>query len=191
MKTVHLLGLCGSLRRGSSHEIILRTAGEELLPADVRLHLHPLHEIPLYNEDQDGDATPHAVRALREAACQSDGVLLGSPEYNHGMSGVMNNALDWLSRPHGRSPLREKPVLTFTASPAFTGGVRAQQQLNEALWSMQALLVPYPQIVIGTVGSKLAEGRLQDEAARQFLRLGIEAMVALISARKSACGSTS
>jgi len=191
MTTIHLLGLCGSLRRASSHEIILRTAAEELLPADVQLHLHPLHGIPLYNEDHDGDATPDTVRALRKAARQADGMLLGSPEYNHGMSGVMNNALDWLSRPHGRSSLKGKPVLCFTASPAFTGGVRAQQQLNESLWAMQALLVPYPQIVIGTVGSKLAEGRLRDEAAREFLRLGIEAMVALISALKSTGGSSS
>jgi len=180
MTTIHLLGLCGSLRRASSHEIILRTAAEELLPADVRLHLHPLHDIPLYNEDHDGDATPGAVRALREAARQADGVLLGSPEYNHGMSGVMNNALDWLSRPHGRSALKEKPVLSFTASPAFTGGVRAQQQLNESLWAMQAVLVPYPQIVIGSLSTKLSQGRLTDEAVRQFLRLGIEAMIALI-----------
>ncbi|SDG80180.1 chromate reductase [Pseudomonas flavescens] len=180
MTTLHLLGLCGSLRRASSHEIILRTAAEELLPAGVRLHLQPLHDIPLYNEDHDGDATPDAVRALREAARRADGVLLGSPEYNHGMSGVIKNTLDWLSRPHGRSPLKEKPVLAFTASPAFTGGVRAQQQLNESFWALQALLVPYPQIVIGSVGAKLGEGRLQDEAARQFLKQGIEAMVALI-----------
>lgn len=180
MTTIHLLGLCGSLRRASSHEIILRTAAEELLPADVRLHLHPLHGIPLYNEDHDGDATPDAVRALREAARQADGVLLGSPEYNHGMSGVMNNALDWLSRPHGLSPMREKPVLTFTASPAFTGGVRAQQQLNESLWAMQAILVPYPQIVIGSVGAKLGDGRLQDESARQFLKQGLLTLLSLI-----------
>lgn len=180
MKTIHLLGLCGSLRRASCNEIILRTAAAELLAADVSLILHPLHDVPMYNEDQDGATPPEAVRALREAARQADGVLLGCPEYNHGMSGVMNNALDWLSRPHGQLPLKNKPVLAFTASPAFTGGVRAQQQLNESLWAMQARLVCHPQIVIGSVASKVNNGRLDDEPARQFLRSGIEALVALI-----------
>ena len=68
--------------------------------------------------------------ALRAAVAAADGVLIGSPEYNHGMSGVLKNALDWLSRPHGKSVLRGCPILSFTASPAFTGGVRAHQQLN-------------------------------------------------------------
>jgi chromate reductase, NAD(P)H dehydrogenase (quinone) len=64
--------------------------------------------------------------ALRSVIDTSDGVIMISPEYNHGMSGVLKNALDWASRPYGRSGLRDRPVLTMTASPALTGAVRAR-----------------------------------------------------------------
>ena len=88
-------------------------------------------------------------------------MIMISPEYNHGMSGVLKNALDWASRPYGRSTLRRKPVLTMTASPAFTGGVRAQQQMNETLASIPTRLVFQPQIVIGGVHEKVRDGRLR------------------------------
>lgn len=182
MRTVQLLGLSGSLRDNSVHDVILRTISEELLPVDSQLIVHGLHEIPLYNEDLDGDGTkaPEAVRRLRQAVLEANGLVIGSPEYNHGMSGVMKNALDWLSRPHGKSVLKGKPVLTFTASPAFTGGVRAQQQLNETLWSIPVELVRYPQIVIGGIGSKIAQGRLVDDAVRQFMEKGLVELRAMI-----------
>ena len=117
------------------------------------------------------------MRALRSAIDTSDGVIMISPEYNHGMSGVLKNALDWASRPHGGSSLRGKPVLTMTASPAFTGGARAQQQMNETLLAIQARLVLRPQIVIGTVHEKVREGRLVDEAALRFVLAGVDDLV--------------
>lgn len=176
---VKILGLSGSLRRDSAHSAVLRTVAEQL-PAGVALRLHGLHELPPYNEDLDGDASPAAVLALREAVHRADAVLIGSPEYNHGMSGVLKNALDWISRPHGKSALSGKPVLTFTASPAFTGGVRAHQQLNETLTAIQAVQVAYPQIVIGSVAGKLESGRLVDEAANRFLLDGVRKLLQLV-----------
>lgn len=175
MQTVHLLGLCGSLRKSSSNDAILRTVAEELLPAQALMEIPSLHDIPLYNEDLDltESSTPVSVSLLRQMVANADGLLIASPEYNHGMSGVIKNTLDWLSRPHGKSVLKNKPVLIMTASPAVTGGVRAQQQLNETLWAVQAKLVRYPQIVIGSVGEKIRDGRLVDEPARQFLASGV------------------
>ncbi|WP_414157461.1 NADPH-dependent FMN reductase [Pseudomonas sp. BNK-15] len=173
---VNLLGLSGSLRAQSAHTAVLRTVAE-CLPELVRLELFGLGSLPPYNEDCDGVHAPLEVLALREAVARSDGLLIGSPEYNHGMSGVLKNALDWLSRPHGQSVLSGRAVLTFTASPAFTGGVRAHQQLNETLWAIQARLVQYPQIVIGSSGSKTREGRLVDDASRRFLMAGIECLL--------------
>lgn len=182
MRTVQFVGISGSLRANSAHDVILRTISEELLPVDTRLIVHCLHEIPLYNEDLDGEGAnaPEPVRCLRQVVLEADGLVIGSPEYNHGMSGVMKNALDWLSRPHGKSVLKGKPVLTFTASPAFTGGVRAQQQLNETLWAMPVELVRYPQIVIGGVSAKIAQGRLVDDAVRQFIEKGLLELRAMI-----------
>ncbi|KRW74155.1 NADPH:quinone oxidoreductase [Pseudomonas sp. TTU2014-066ASC] len=142
----------------------------------MHLRLHSLHDLPLYNGDVDGGNVPAAVLALRDAVEHAEGVILGTPEYSHGMSGVMKNALDWLSGPNLKSPLKGKPTITFTATPAFTGGTRAQQQLHETLWAMQAELVAYPQIIIADVDAKICDGRLWDESARQFLANGVSAL---------------
>ncbi|ALI10863.1 MULTISPECIES: NADPH-dependent FMN reductase [Pseudomonas] len=178
--TINLLGLSGSLRQESAHTAILRTVAERL-PEHVQLTLHELNNVPPYNEDDDGAHPPPAVIALRAAVAAADGLVIGSPEYNHGMSGVLKNALDWLSRPHGKSVLQGCPVLSFTASPAFTGGVRAHQQLNETLWAIQALQVVYPQIVIGNVTGKIDQGQLRDESARAFLLDGVGVLITQIA----------
>ena len=173
MTQLSLLGLSGSLRRASNSTAVLRSLRGALAPK-AALNIVPLHAVPLYNEDDDAEHAPESVRALRSAIEASDGVIMISPEYNHGMSGVLKNALDWASRPYGRSALRSKPVLTMTASPAFTGGVRAQQQMNETLASIPARAVFRPQIVIGSVHEKVLDGRLVDEATLSFALAGVD-----------------
>src|SRR5713101_1800080 len=179
-----LLGLSGSLRRASNSTGVLRGLQDSLGPR-AALDIFPLHAIPLYNEDDDAERAPESVRALRAAIDANDGVIMISPEYNHGLSGVLKNALDWASRPYGRSVLRSKPVLTMTTSPAFTGGVRAQQQMNETLASIPACLVFRPQIVIGGVHEKVRDGRLIDEAALSFALAGVEDLLEEIRASRS------
>src|SRR5260370_6911026 len=90
------------------------------------------------------------------------------------MSGILKSGLDGASRLFGRSVLRGKPVLTMTASPAFTCGVRAQQQMNETLASIPACPVLRPQIVIGGVHEKVRDGRLVDEATLRFALAGVD-----------------
>src|SRR6201989_893328 len=167
MTKLRLLGLSGSLRRGSNSTAVLRGLQDALAPR-VALNIFSLHGIPLYNEDDDAEHAPESVRALRSAIETSDGVIMISPEYNHGMSGGLKNGIDWASRPYGRSALMGKPALTMTASPAFTGGARAQQQMNETLASIPARHVLRPQIVIGGVHEKVSGGRLVDEATLRF-----------------------
>jgi chromate reductase len=162
-----LLGLSGSLRRASANTAVLR-ALQEALASRAELTIFPLDEVPPYNPDLDGENAPEAVRALREAIAASDGLIVVSPEYNYGMSGVLKNALDWASRPAMRSPLKGKPALIMTASPAFTGGVRAQAQIREALAATLARVVARPQVVIAGVHEKVKDGRLVDEAALRF-----------------------
>jgi chromate reductase len=168
-----LLGLSGSLRRASNSTAVLRGLQDALAPR-AALNIFSLSGIPLYSEDDDGEDAPESVSALRSIIEASDGVIIISPEYNHGMSGVLKNALDWASRPYGRSVLRGKPVLTMTASVAFTGGVRAQVQMNETLASIPTRLVLRPQIVIGSVHEKVRDGRLADEATLRFALAGVD-----------------
>jgi chromate reductase len=183
MTQLRLLGLSGSLRRASNSTAVLRGLQDALAPK-ARLDVFSLHGLPLYNEDDDGDHAPESVRALRSTIETSDGVIMVSPEYNHGMSGVLKNGLDWASRPYGHSVLRGKPVLTMTASPAFTGGVRAQQQMNETLASIPARLVLRPQIVIGSVQEKVRDGRLVDEATLRFALAGVDDLLDEIRATR-------
>jgi len=183
MTRLSLLGLSGSLRRASNSTAVLRGL-QNALGRRAALDIFPLHGVPLYNEDDDAEHTPESVRALRSAIDVSDGVIMISPEYNHGVSGVLKNALDWASRPYGRSVLKGKPVLTMTASPAFTGGVRAQQQMNETLASIPARAVLRPQIVIGGVHEKVRDGRLVDEATLSFALAGVDDLIEEIIAAR-------
>lgn len=163
-----LIGLSGSLRRQAYSTAVLTTL-RDTLPTDVRLDVRALDDIPLFNDDLDGEDAPATVAALRHDIAAADGLVVISPEYNHGMSGVLKNALDWLSRPGAHSCLRDKPVLTMTASPSALGGVRAQQQLNETFIATCSRLVIRRQIVIGMVAEKVADGRLVHQPTLDFI----------------------
>jgi chromate reductase len=178
-----LLGLSGSLRKGSYNTAILAALAELIAPK-ATLELFRLHDIPLYDQDIDTAAPPASVAALRAAVAAADGVVIASPEYNAGMSGVLKNALDWASRPYAQSTLTGKPVLTLTASPASTGGARAQAQLNETLLAIAAQIVLRPQAVIGSAKEKMADGKFVDSKSLSFLSAGIDDLLRDISRGK-------
>lgn len=170
--TLSLIGLSGSLRRHAYSTAVLTTLGDSL-PDDMRLEVRSLADMPLFNDDLDGEDAPATVAALRRDIAAADGLVVISPEYNHGMSGVLKNALDWLSRPGMNSCLRDKPVLTMTASPSALGGVRAQQQLNETFIATCSRLVIRRQIVIGMVAEKIVDGRLVHQPTLDFILDGV------------------
>ena len=97
--------------------------------------------------------------------------------------GVLKNALDWASRPIGRSVLIDKPVLAMSVSPASTGGVRAQAQVHETLLSIPAHIVTGPQLVIGNVAEKIREGRLVEEPILRFALSAIHRFAAACNVR--------
>lgn len=175
---LQIVGISGSLRRDSTHTAVLEALRERLVD-QVHLHVLSLADIPLYNEDLER-CPPSAIAKLWKSVDESDGMIVGTPEYNHGMSGAVKNALDWLSRPHGNSPLKNKHVLTFTASPAFTGGVRAQAQLNETLSAVEAVRVPFPQIAIAASHTKMVNGLFTDENTLDFMIQGVSKLVSLV-----------
>ena len=136
--------------------------------------------LPLFNQDLYVDPLPAPVQHLREQIGAADGLVISSAEYNHGIPGVLKNALDWASRPHNGSPLRDKPVLIMTSSPAATGGVRAQYQIRETMISALARPLNTPEIVVGMVGSKIVEGRFYDAAVIEFALSAFAALFAEI-----------
>lgn len=185
MKTIRLAAISGSLRQASSNTAVLRTL-QESMPVGVEMTLLPLDSIPMYNQDLDGPNPPDAVRAFKEAITACDGLVICSPEYNFGMSGVLKNALDWASRPAFASPLKGKPVLLMTASPAFTGGTRALSQLRETFAGTLSRVIARPPIVIAGVYAKLENGRLTDEANLKFALEGVTDLVAEIAMLRAA-----
>lgn len=180
-----LLGLSGSLRRDSFNTQILKTL-DEALGEKAELRVFPLNDIPLYDQDLDTDTPPAPVAALRAAIGEADGVVIASPEYNHGMSGVIKNALDWASRPYAQAKLTGKPVFVLTSSPGAVGGARAHAQLNETLAGIGARTVLRPQAVIPAVHEKITDGRLTDQATLGFLLRGIDDLLRDIAVPTSA-----
>lgn len=180
-----LVGISGSLRGGSYNTIILETLATRIEDR-ATLRVWRLNDMPSYDQDLDTDVPPQAVADLRRAVLEADGVVIATPEYNYGLPGVLKNALDWLSRPHGKSAFIAKPVLTMTSSPAFTGGARAQAQLHDVLTSMAALIVLRPQAVIPAVHTKIADSRLVDVQTLRFLDEGIADLLRNVRSREAA-----
>jgi len=169
-QTLRILAISGSLRRASfCTGLILRLAGH--VRDSMEIAFHDIGDIPLYNEDVEKDGQPEGVRRLSRAVAESDGVLIVTPEYNHGVPGVLKNALDWVSQPFQQSVFRHKPVSLISTSLAFTGGVRAQYQLRETLHSMLAIVVPGPEVAVGGVHTKfVGEAFVDDKTLGYMLR---------------------
>jgi chromate reductase len=176
IKKPHILGIGGSLRRGSYSGAVLRGLQET---ASDRAHIEvfSLETVPLYNADLDGDDKPAPVVALKNAIRDCDGLVLSSPEYNYGISGVLKNALDWASRPGYQSVLKDKAVLIITSSPGMVGGVRAQGQLRQTLAATLSRVVAVPEVVIAQVKSKIQEGRLVDAPSLKFMLEAFEVLL--------------
>ena len=128
-----ILGISGSLRRDSHNAALLRAAALQL-PPGVELELwEGLKAVPPYDADDEALARPRAIRELDAAIRDADAVLIATPEYNHSVPGQLKNALDWLSRPLAKSPLRNKPLAVIGASTGLFGAVWAQAELRKAL----------------------------------------------------------
>jgi chromate reductase len=177
-RPLRVLGIAGSLRRASYNRALLRAAAE-LAPPGMEIVEFDLAGIPLFDEDVEAEGTPAPVQALRDAIAAADALLFATPEYNHGVPGVLKNAVDWASRPPGRSPLAGKPAAVFGASPGATGTARAQAQLRQAFVFTQTYAIPQPEVLVFRAHEKFdAEGRLTDEATRRFVRKLLDELAA-------------
>ena len=163
-------GISGSLRRGSLNRALLRAASE-LAPAGMEIRIFDrLAEIPLFDQDLEAAGDPEPVQALKRAIGEAGALLIATPEYNHGVPGVLKNAIDWASRPPRGSVLAGKPTAIFGASPGVTGTARAQAQLRQSFVFTDTPVLPQPEILVYRAPEKFdAEGRLTDEKTREFV----------------------
>lgn len=182
-----IIGISGSLRRGSYNTSLLRAAAQ-LMPGSAQLAIETIAGTPLYDGDLEAaEGIPQPVASLKEAVAAADGLLLVTPEYNNSLPGVFKNAIDWLSRPPADIPriFGGKPVALIGASPGGFGTILSQnawlpvlRTLGADLWSEGRLLVSRVQGVFDQSGT------LTDAAIKDRLRDFLDGFVAFAGSRK-------
>jgi chromate reductase len=159
--------LVGSLRRESLNR---RTANAfiELAPAPLKLEIVEIGQLPLFNEDLEKDA-PREWTEFRERIGRADGVLFVTPEYNRSVPGVLKNAIDVASRPHGKNRWDGKPGAVVSVSPGAIGGFGANHHLRQSLVFLNVPTLQQPESYANHAGTFFDDsGRLVNEKTREF-----------------------
>lgn len=172
-----LLGISGSLRRASYNTALMREAMRLFGPAEqTEADLN----LPLFNEDLEGQWQPAPVSRLVDQVRAADAIVIACPEYNKAPPGVLKNALDWLSRAKPW-PTEGKPVALMSATAGRAGGERTQYALRLMLVPFQMRIVPGPEVLIGQAAKQFGtDGRLTDETALALLRGQMERLRAMV-----------
>lgn len=167
MTDLVLLGLCGSLRATSTNRLLMHEAARRFGPArfvegDLRL--------PLFDEDiQNGAGIPAEVQSLAESIAAADAIIVAGPEYNKGISGVLKNALDWVSRVEG-NPWLDKPLALMSAAAGRAGGERSQNMMRLCLMPFRPRIVNGPEVLVAQTAQHWDDaGRLTDARAARLL----------------------
>ena len=175
---VHILGLPSTLRPTSFNTGLLRAA-QEVAPAGVTIEIFPIETLPFYDQSLDGsDDEPASVREFREKIRSTNALLITNAEYNHSITGVLKNALDWASRPLPNHPLKFKSAALISATGGISGGIRSKLAMLPVLESTETFLMMRPEFMVGSAREKFdKQGNLVDEALRLRLAQVIEALV--------------
>lgn len=166
-----ILGISGSLRRGSYNSALLRAAAG-LTPEGAALEIADLHGIPLYDGDLEASGMPEAVQALKARVLACDALLLATPEYNNSIPGVFKNAIDWLSRPPADTArvFGNRPVAVIGATPGGFGTTLAQSAWLPVLRTLGTRPWFGGRLMLARAGQAFdAAGELTDEALRKQL----------------------
>jgi chromate reductase, NAD(P)H dehydrogenase (quinone) len=168
---IQLLGISGSLRKGSLNTALLHAAAA--LIEDATLEVATLHGIPLYDGDVEAaDGLPAAVQALQAKVRDCDGLLLATPEYNNGIPGVFKNAIDWLSRPPAQTKavFGNRAVAVIGASPGGFGTVLAQTAWLPVFKTLGTRHYSGGRVLLSRAHKVFDDnGQMTDEAAREQL----------------------
>jgi chromate reductase len=157
---MRVLGISGSLRRDSLNSALLRAAAERLPAGAELVEFDRLRDVPPYDEDVDAEATQAIIEELRDAVRDADAVLIATPEYNSSIPGQLKNALDWVSRPAGKSALNGKPAAAIGASTGMFGAAWAQAELRKVLGAMGGRVIEAG-LPVGHAKDLLVDGRLE------------------------------
>src|SRR5688572_16719084 len=184
---ITIIGLCGSLRRGSFNRMLLRAA-VETAPPGTAINPESIREIPLYDGDiEEEQGVPPAVQRLKDRIAAADGLLIVTPEYNASMPGVLKNAIDWLSRPAAdiARVFRGRPVAIMGATPGPGGTALSQaawlpvvRTLGMRPWFEGRVLISGASRVFD------GNGRVADAATQDRIRTFVEGFATFIEAQR-------
>jgi chromate reductase len=170
---ITILGIAGSLRKGSFNYLTLRAA-QNLLPENTRLDIFDINGLPGFNQDDEANP-PEKVVDLKQRIRNADAILFVTPEYNYSVPGVLKNAIDWASRPYGDSAWTGKPVAIMGASVGTLGSARAQYHLRQMFVFLNMYAVTQPEVMITNAHRHFDEqGNLTDEVAKKLIRQLLE-----------------
>ena len=179
MTQFNLLGISGSLRAESFNRQLIREAGRLMqnatfTEADI--------DLPLYNGDiEDAQGIPAGVQTLSNQIAAADAVVIATPEYNQSFSGVLKNALDWVSRTEG-APWKDKPVAITSAAAGRAGGARAQYALRLAMTPFGARVLAGPEVMVAGAFKEFDAGRLTKDKSYER---SLATLVALLQSEAS------
>jgi len=170
-----VLAISGSLRHNSSNTGLVRMA-MRLAPADLAItHWTRIGELPFYNEDLEADP-PAIVREWRDAVSACDAVFVAAPEYNFGPTGVLKNAVDWVTRPLGQHALRGKTI-SIVSSAGGTGGAHMIEQLSGILALLGNTVISEPVVQIAKGAERIsADGSTTDSEIETLIAQRLAAL---------------
>lgn len=167
--TINVAVLVGSLRKGS-YTRMLAHALEVVAPDTLKLSIVEIGDLPLYNEDLDGDAAPAAWTRFRKEVQAADAVMFLTPEYNRSVPAALKNAIDVGSRPYGGSSWSGRPGAVISCSPGGIGGFGANHHLRQSLVFLDVPVMQQPEAYLGGVNKFFDDkGEVTSEDTRKFL----------------------
>lgn len=174
---VNILGFAGSLRKDSYNRSLLQAA-VELVPKEAKLEVFDLDGIPPFNQDLENQPS-EKVKKFKAKIRAADAILIATPEYNYSIPGVLKNAIDCASRPHGDNAFEHKPVAIMGASPGMIGTARAQYHLRQCFVYLTCLALNQPEVMVPFAHEKIdRNGKLTDQKTREKIRELLESLVA-------------
>jgi chromate reductase len=178
-RTVKILALAGSYRRGSFNQALVAAAREEA-PENVEFDEFDLRRVPFYDGDTEEAGLPADVERLKAAVSDADALLLVTPEYNSGIPGVLKNGIDWSSRVYPDAPISGKLVAIMGATPGRSGTKAAQEQLRQVVGRTGAVLIEGPELMVARAGDLIEDGQIQSKELRSDIRAVVETLVSAV-----------
>jgi chromate reductase len=170
--------IAGSLRK-ESYSKKLSKAVSMMAPQDFEFKIISIEDLPVYNQDfDDHGALPDAYTRFRNEIKALDGVIFITPEYNRSVPGVLKNAIDVGSRPHGQSAWNGKPAAVFSNSPGSISGFGANHHLRQSLVFLNMPVMQQPEVYLAKVHEFFDEnGAIKEQKTKDFIQKAVDSFI--------------